>query len=261
MAALASGDLVGQLRILVALGLTGLLIMLRLGARDFSAAEYNEPTIVKRHSFVRRLAWYTLGLSLVAALLLVHPDPAGGLGLTLGDRFRALLGGFGIGALGTAQAVLFALWRYGRLRYPPFWSYPGAVLNALGTSLIDEVTFRGALLGFLLLTGIDPRLAITIQALVYALATRTGSKGIGGYPLLLSLGIGFLCGWVTAWTGAIGAAFIGHTVTRVAVFACTGHAGQPLPRGREVEETWEWVRPPEGWQSADGPDSAEAAKR
>ena len=252
---------VDQLRVLVAMGLVGLLVMLRLGARDFSAAEYNEPTIAKRHSFIRRLMWYTLGCGLVAALLVVHPAPGQELGITLGDRGRALLGGFGIGALGTAQAVLFALWRYGRLRYPPMWSYPGAVLNAIGTSFIDEVTFRGALLGFLLLTGMDPRIAITIQALVYALATRTGSKGLGGYPLLLSLGIGFVCGWVTAWTGAIGAAFIGHAVTRIAVFVCTGHAGQPLPRGREVEETWEYTRPPDGWQAADRPGPGRARER
>jgi membrane protease YdiL (CAAX protease family) len=252
---------VDSLRVLVALGLTGLLIMLRLGAREFSAAEYNEPTIAARHSFVRRLLWYTLGCGLIAALLLVHPAPATDLGMTLGDRTKALIGGFGIGALGTAQAVLFALWRYGRLRYPPMWSYPGAVLNAIGTAFIDEVTFRGALLGFLLLTGLDPRVAITIQALVYALATRTGSHGWGGYPLLLSLGIGFVCGWVTVWTGAIGAAFIGHSITRIAVFACTGHAGQPLPRGREVEETWEGVRPPEGWRPPDRGDPARVDDR
>jgi hypothetical protein len=242
---------VNDLRVLVSLGLVGLLVMLRLGARDFGAAEYNEPTIAKRHSFARRLAWYTLGLALVAAIMLVHPSPTASLGLALGDRGRALLGGFGIGAIGTAQAVLFAVWRYSNLRFPPVWSYPGAILNAIGTAFIDEVTFRGALLGFLLLTGMDPRVAIAISALVYALATRTGSRGWGGYPLLLSLGIGFLCGWVTAWTGAIGAAFLGHTVTRIAVFVCTGHAGQPLPRGREVEEGWEFRRPPEGWESAD----------
>ena len=243
--------MVDDLRVLVSLGLLGLLIMLRLSARDFSAAEYNEPTIAKRHSFLRRLMWYTLGISLVAGVLLVHPSPGASLGIAPGDRGRALLGGFGIGAIGTAQAVLFALWRYGTLRYPPIWSYPGAILNALGTALIDEVTFRGALLGFLLLTGLDPRVAITIAALIYALATRTGSKGWGGYPLLLTLGIGFLCGWVTAWTGAIGAAFLGHVITRVAVFVCTGHAGQPLPRGREVEESWEYRRAPEGWTRAD----------
>ncbi len=240
-----------ELRVLVAIGLTGLLILLRLGARDFGAAEYDEPTIAKRHGFGRRVGWYTLGCGLVVAIMLVHPAPGGELGIALGDRGRALLGGFGIGALGAAQAVLFALWRYGRLRFPPTWSYPGAVLNSIGTAFIDEVTFRGALLGFLLLTGLDARVAIVIQTLVYGLATRTGSKGWGGYPLLLTLGIGLICGWVTVWTNAIGAAFLGHAVTRIAVFMCTGHAGQPLPRGREVEETWEYVRPPEGWQAAE----------
>ena len=48
--------------------------------------------------------------------------------------------------------------------------------------------------------------------------------------------MGLVGGWLTALTGGIAAAFLGHAVTRFAVFLCTGHAGQTMPRGREVEE-------------------------
>ena len=48
-------------------------------------------------------------------------------------------------------------------------------------------------------------------------------------------------------TGGIAAAFLGHAVTRFAVFLSTGHAGQFLPRGREVEEIEAKRRPPKGW--------------
>ena len=47
--------------------------------------------------------------------------------------------------------------------------------------------------------------------------------------------VGLAGGWVTAVTGGIAAAFIGHAATRFAVFLSTGHAGQFLParaRGR-----------------------------
>ena len=49
-------------------------------------------------------------------------------------------------------------------------------------------------------------------------------------------------------TGGIAAAFLGHAVTRFAVFLCTGHAGQFLPRGREEEEIDKRRRPPDGWR-------------
>jgi hypothetical protein len=64
----------------------------------------------------------------------------------------------------------------------------------------------------------------------------------------MALLIGLAGGWVTAVTGGIAAAFLGHAVTRFAVFLSTGHAGQFLPRGREVEEIEARRRPPQGWR-------------
>jgi membrane protease YdiL (CAAX protease family) len=242
------------LRDLVTLGLAGLLCLLRLEAATFSAVEYDEPSADGRASTFRlRMAWYVLGLVLVVAALVVHPAPGGDLLLGLGDRAGMLLGGFALGGIGTAQAILFARRRYARLRMPPLWSYPGAVLNAVGTALIDEATFRGLVLGFLLLTGIDPALAIVAQALLYVLATRTGAPGRSPYVFALALWMGLAAGWLTTVTGGIGAAFLGHAVTRIAVFVCTGHAGQPAARGHEPEDSWEYRRSPDGWRQAERP--------
>ena len=240
------------LRDLVALGLAGLLCLLRLEASTFSAAEYDEPAADGHASTFRlRIAWYVLGLCLVLAALLIHPAPGSDLLLGLGDRGGALLGGFGLGAIGTGQAVLFARLRYDRLRMPPLWSYPGAVVNAIGTAFIDEATFRGLVLGFLVLVGVDPFLAILAQTCLYALATRTGASGRSRYAFGLALWLGLAGGWLTIATGGIGAAFLGHAVTRIAVFVCTGHAGQPAPRGGETEDSWEFRRSPDGWRQAE----------
>jgi len=242
------------LRDLVTLGLTGLLCLLRLEAATFGAAEYDEPASDERPATVRtRIAWYLLGLGLVAAVMLVHPAPATELELGLGDRGGALLGGFGLGAIGTALAASVAWLRYARLRMPPLWSYPGAVLNAIGTAFIDEATFRGLVLGFLLLAGVPSDLAIVIQALLYVLATRTGAPGRSRYAFGMAFFLGLAGGWVTTLTGGIGAAFLGHAVTRIAVFVCTGHAGQPALRGHEAEDSWEFRRSPEGWRQAEPP--------
>jgi hypothetical protein len=98
------------------------------------------------------------------------------------------------------------------------------------------------------LTGVNPTAANLVQAILYALATRLGAPGRNRWLLVMALLIGVTGGWVTAVTGGIAAAFLGHAVTRFAVFLSTGHAGQFLPRGREVEEIEARRRPPQGWR-------------
>ena len=87
-----------------------------------------------------------------------------------------------------------------------------------------------------------------IQTLLYALTTRLGAPGRDRYLLLLTIGMGLIGGWLTSVTGGIAAAFLGAAVTRFAVFLCTGHTGQTMPRGREVEEIEKRRRPPDGWR-------------
>jgi hypothetical protein len=102
--------------------------------------------------------------------------------------------------------------------------------------------------GTMLTLGLDANLANVIQTLLYALATRLGAPGRDRYLLVLTLGVGFIGGWLTAVTGGIAAAFLGHAATRFAVFLATGHTGQTLPKGREIEEIDRRRRPPDGWR-------------
>ena len=235
------------LRSLIAIGLALLLVMLRLEAASFNAAEYDESTNGRPPSFRRRMAWYGLGIALIVGILFVHPSPRDALLLGVGDRGRTILYGFLYAVLGTGIALAVAWYRYRRIRFPDVWSYPGALLNAVVTALVDEVAFRGVILSVLLMTNMNPSAANAIQALLYALATRLGAPGRNRYMLAMALLLGLAGGWVTAVTGGIAAAFLGHAVTRFAVFLCTGHAGQFLPRGREVEEIEKKRRTPDGW--------------
>lgn len=240
-------DWLPTLRTLIAVGLALLLVMLRLEAATFGAAEYDDPIDGQMPSLRRRIAWYAIGLVLVTAIFIVHPSPQQDFALSSGDRSLSLFYGLLYAAIGTTIALGVAYYRYRRLRFPDVWSYPGALLNAVMTAIVDEVTFRGAILGLLLLTSLDPTAANAIQAILYALATRLGAPGRNRWMLLMALGIGLAGGWVTAVTGGIAAAFFGHTATRFAVFLATGHAGQFLPKGREVEEIEATRRPPSGW--------------
>ncbi len=250
------------LRVLVALALALLLFMHRLEAEKFGAAEYDEPTPDGRQaSFFQRMGWYVTGLALVFGILLIHPAPADDLGLELGNRATALTDGLVYGLFGAGQALAFAGLRYGRLRFPPAWTYPGAVVNGVVTAFLDEATFRGVILGCLLLVGLPGTVANVVQALLYALATRTGAPGRDRYVFVMTLVLALASGWLTISTGAIGAAFLGHAITRIAFFIATGHPGEPAPPGHEIEDSWEFRRPPPGWRSADGGDPADGPGR
>jgi membrane protease YdiL (CAAX protease family) len=242
-------DFVTLARSLIAVGLALLLVLLRFDAEKFGTAEYYESTSDgERPRVRRRLAWYGLGVGLAVAIILVHPAPQVDLFLGSGDRLGAVLGGIAYGLLGVLVAVSFASYRYHRIRFPDASSYPGALLNSTTTAFIDEAAFRGALFGLLLIAGVNPTLANFAQAIIYALATRLGAPGRDRYLLILTMGMGLLGGWLTVATGGIAAAFLGHAITRFAVFLCTGHTGQTKPRGREVEEIEKRRRPPEGWR-------------
>jgi hypothetical protein len=97
----------------------------------------------------------------------------------------------------------------------------------------------------------NANLAILGSSLVYALCTRLGAPGRDKYMLVLALMIGLIGGWATLLTGGIGASFLGHAITRVAVFLTTGHAGQPPARGTEIEDDEKRRRTPEGWRAVD----------
>jgi hypothetical protein len=247
---------------LIGLGLTLLLVMLRLEAERFHAAEYDEPVRGRRPSLLRRLAWYVLGVAGVLTLLLVHPSAERDLYLQVGDRSGILLA-FVLGGLGVGQAVALALLHYRRLRFPDVAAYPGALANEIITAFIDEAVFRGAVLGYLMWSmsgavaagtvsqGTASSVAILGSAVAYALCTRLGAPGRDKYMLVLSLLIGLVGAWATLLTGGIGAAFLGHAITRVAVFLTTGHAGQPPARGTEVEDLEKRRRTPEGWRAVE----------
>jgi hypothetical protein len=251
-------DFVGTARVLIAVGFALMLVMLRLDAERFGTAEYYEATRDgERPSILNRVAWYLLGVGLAVGIMLIHPSPQIDFFLGTGDRAQSVAWGLAYGLIGTGQAVIYAFLRYHRIRFPEVRSYPGGLLNATVTAFIDEVAFRGALFGLLLLALPDaPTLANLIQAILYTLTTRLGAPGRDRYLFVLTIGIGLVGGYLTALTGGIAAAFLGHAITRFAVFICTGHTGQTLPRGREVEEIEARRRPPRGWRIVGSRDPA-----
>jgi hypothetical protein len=108
-----------------------MLILLRLQAEAFGAAEYDEPGNRYHRGFWTRLCWYALGLALLWAIYLVHPQPHDVLFLVVGNHVDVFAFGLSLAAVGAVQAAIFAWFRYGGLRLPAPSAYPGAALNSV----------------------------------------------------------------------------------------------------------------------------------
>ena len=244
-----------SIRFLLLIAFVGLLLLLRFDALRFGTAEYDdERARGGLRVWFRRLAWYVMGVVLVVAVYFVHPLPISELRLDLGtDRQEAIGLGLMFGVGGTSVAFVLAWYRYRRFRLPPARHYPGAIVNCIGTSFLDEALFRGIILGLTLAYDWPLELAIAFQAVLYGLATRLGAPGRSRAMLAISIGVGLVAGFLTVQTAGIGAAFVGHAVTRFAIFMATGHAGQVRPRGYEPEEELGHSLPPDGWEIVVGP--------
>lgn len=239
------------LETLILLAIVGLLILLRFDARRFGAADYDdEDAPTGWRAWWLRLSWYGFGIALVVIVYFLHPQPESVLHLRLGEpRGFALLAGLAMTLVGGAGAVAYGWWRFADINLPSGRHYPVGLLNSFATALVDETAFRGILLGLLLFYNWPTDLAIAFQAVLYALATRLGRAGRPRGLLLLWLASSLVGGWLTVLTGGIGAALLGHTLTRFAIFVVTGHAGQVTPSAASEEQADEDDRrQPMGWE-------------
>ncbi len=242
---------------LIVLGLLGLLVLLRLDAPRFGVAEYDDSSRERGwRAWVRRLTWFVLGIALVLTVYWLYPQPISVLHLDIGgtaaaaDRGRAMLYGLLIGGVGIVAAGVYAWGRYGGIRLPAPRAYPGAFVNSIGTAIVDEATFRGILLGLLLHLGLGPWVAIAVAAVVYGVATRLTARGRSKGMLFIDVALAVVAGWAVIETGGIGAAILGHAITRFAIFLLTGHTDQSRPFGTEPESVAERALPPKGWDLA-----------
>jgi len=238
------------LQALIFYGFVALLVLLRFDARRFGAADWDDEDANDWRAWARRLSWYAFALGLVLVIYLMHPLPLSVLRLQAGTRLiETIVVGFALGSIGALMAVAYAWVRYRDLRLPPLSRYPAGLLTSIGTALVDEAAFRGILLGLLLAFEWPNALAIGLQAVVFVLATgierRQKPLGITAIYLIMAL----LAGGVTIATGGIGAAFVGATMTRLALFLVTGRAGQMLDVETVQDEALDASElTPEGWE-------------
>lgn len=204
------------------IGMAALMFLLRLDAKRFSAAEWDTQDGDWR-VWMGRLSWYAGGMALALLVFALHPSPVSELNLVLApDRAEAMVYGLLYGGAGIVGAFILAVLRNGRISFPTPSRYPGGVLTAVGTAFIDEWLFRGVFLGLLISLNLPDLLAVVSAAFIYAFTVRavTGSRGI--LTLAMWLVIGLVGGLLVLTTLGIAAAFVGHAITRFALFLVMG---------------------------------------
>ncbi len=211
---------------LLFVGFAGLMVVLRLDARRFGAAEWDDQSGGWRAA-LPRLTWYAAGLALGLLVFALHPQPVAELNLSFApDRGEALLWGVLYGAGGVVAAFALAFLRYGRLNLPRPGRYPGGVVSAVGTAFFDEFLFRGVLLGLLLSLGLPDWLTVVAAAVIYAGAIRAVAGEQGLLMVVVALVIGLVGGALVLTTLGIAAALVGHAITRFALFLTMDPSGR-----------------------------------
>jgi len=238
------------LQSLILYGFVGLLILLRFDAPRFGAADADDEEQTGLRDWLRRLSWYVFALGLIGIVYWMYARPISVLHLQVGANFgTVLVAGLALGAIGTFVALSYAWLRYREIRLPAVRRYPAGLLTCVGTALVDEGIFRGIVLGLLLAADWPLELAVTFQAVLYILATRLAGRDRPISMVLIFLGLGLIAGWLTVETAGIGAAVLGHALTRFAIFITTGHAGVLRDVTTEYDEAVEAAElTPEGWE-------------
>lgn len=242
-------------------GFAGLMFLLRLDARRFSAAEWDTEEGDWR-VWLPRVTWYSAGLALALLVFALHPQPVSELNLSMApDRGEALLLGLLYGAAGVIVAFALAFVRGGGLHFPRPGRYPGGVLSSVGTAFFDEFLFRGVLLGLLLSLDLPAWLAIVVGALIYSGAIRASTGGRGLRTIALSLVIGLVGGALVLMSLGIAAGFVGHGITRFALFMTLGEPSRARYLRRSGAVAGQRPRgafgpPPRGWPGGNDDDDS-----
>ena len=204
------------------IGMVAFMFLLRLDAQRFSAAEWDTQDGDWRVWF-SRISWYAAGVGLALIIFALYRAPVSDLNLQLGaDRAQGMVYGLLFGGAGIAAAFILAILRNGHISFPAPARYPGGVLTAVGTAFYDEWLFRGVLLGLLLTLGLPDWLSVVSAAFIYAFTVRAGTGSRGIFVLGMWLAIGLVGGVLVVTTLGIAASFVGHAITRFALFMVMG---------------------------------------
>jgi len=212
------GDFGESLRLAIAIGMTVFMVVLRFDQERIMRSDYFQ----SRSRWMGPLSYYGLVLLFTAGIILILPRGRASLFLVggdVGDIFPAMVL---FAVVGILNGAALALLRFRALLPLPLEMLPSRSLAAGLNAVAEELQFRSVILGLMLVGGLDPGVAVALQAVLFGLAHRRVWRERDWYFVAVAFLLGYACGMVTINTGTVIPAMVGHFAVTMGIFVFAG---------------------------------------
>jgi Type II CAAX prenyl endopeptidase Rce1-like len=214
----ALGDFGDSLRLAIAIGMTVFMVVLRFDQERIMRSDYFR----SRSGWMGPLSYYGLVLLFTAGIILILPRGRASLFLVGGDPADLLPAMLAFGVVGALNGAALALVRFRALLPLPLEMLPSRTGAAALNAVAEELQFRSVILGLMLVGGLNPGLAVALQAVLFGAAHRRVWRERDWYFVIGSVILGYACGLVTITTGTVIPAMVGHFAVTMGIYAFAG---------------------------------------
>lgn len=214
----ALGDFGDSLRLAIAIGMTVFMVVLRFDQERIMRSDYFQ----SRSPWMGPLSYYGLVLIFTAGIILILPDGRASLFLVGGDIGEIFPAMFLFALVGILNGAALALLRFRSFIPLPLEMLPSRSVAAGLNAVAEELQFRSVILGLMLVGGLNPGVAVALQAVLFGLAHRRVWRERDWYFVAVAFLLGYACGMVTINTGTVIPAMVGHFAVTMGIFAFAG---------------------------------------
>jgi hypothetical protein len=168
------------------------------------------------------LSYYGLVLIFTAGIILILPNGRASLFLVGGEASELLPAMVAFAIVGTLNGAALALVRFRSLIPLPLDMIPSRTVGAALNAVAEELQFRSVIMGLMIVGGLDPGLAVGLQAVLFGAAHRRVWRERDWYFVIGSVILGYACGLVTISTESVIPAMVGHFAVTMGIFAFAG---------------------------------------
>ncbi len=212
------GEFGDSLRQAIAIGMTVFMVVLRFDQERIMRSDYFQ----SRSRWAGPLSYYGLVLLFTAGIILILPSGRATLFLVGGDVSEIFPAMLLFAVVGILNGAALALLRFRALVPLPLEMLPSRSLGAGLNAVAEELQFRSVILGLMIAGGLDPGLAVALQAVLFGLAHRRVWRERDWYFVAVAFLLGYACGMVTINTGTVIPAMVGHFAVTMGIFAFAG---------------------------------------
>jgi hypothetical protein len=214
----ALGDFGDSLRLAIAIGMTVFMVVLRFDQERIMRSDYFQ----SRSRWMGPLSYYGLVLIFTAGIILILPNGRASLFLVGGDVGEIFPVMFLFAVVGILNGAALALLRFRSIIPLPLEMLPSRSVAAGLNAVAEELQFRSVILGLMLVGGLNPGIAVALQAVLFGLAHRRVWRERDWYFVAVAFLLGYACGMVTINTGTVIPAMVGHFAVTMGIFAFAG---------------------------------------